>query len=119
MYNPDLAPDLLVTVNFTTLNMSSNSLVNARRGAVSILVGLTNDDARVISNTVPTPLFPGSHLLASVSHQIRQTFVAPSLAALGVFAVRNTGIRDSFHLSIRQYLVLKILSNNQSHLSYH
>ncbi|EDR04005.1 uncharacterized protein LACBIDRAFT_295116, partial [Laccaria bicolor S238N-H82] len=65
--SPDVSPDLLVTVNFTTLQMYDDSLVDARNRTVSILVGLTNNTNDVVSNTIPTPLFPGLNLAGNVS----------------------------------------------------
>ncbi|KAF9457966.1 hypothetical protein BDZ94DRAFT_1301531 [Collybia nuda] len=88
--NSNLAPDLLITVNFTSLNITSKSLANARRRAVSFLVGLTEDDPDVTSNTIPTPLFPGSHVHASVSRQVRQIATPRFLASLGTFAFSRT-----------------------------
>jgi len=81
-----ISPDLLVTVNFTMLGISDDSLVDARRRTVSILVGLTDNTADVVENTIPTPLFPGSHLCGSTSRELRQRFVKPPLASSGIFS---------------------------------
>ena len=86
-----VSPDLLITVNFTALGVSAESLVDARQSAVSILVGLTNNTADIVENTIPTPLFPGSHLCGSTSRELRRRFVKPPLASLGFFSVSDIG----------------------------
>ncbi|KAF9461614.1 hypothetical protein BDZ94DRAFT_1299092 [Collybia nuda] len=88
--NSNLAPDVLITINFTSLNIMTRSFANTRRQAISILVGLTDVDKDVISNTIPTPLFPGSHLLASVSREVRQISIPRFLASLGTFTFFRT-----------------------------
>jgi hypothetical protein len=86
----DVSPDLLVTVNFTTLGMFDNSLVDARTRTVSILVGLTNNTNDVVANTIPTPIFPGLSLAGNVSRRFKRRFVKPPLASLGIFGVSQS-----------------------------
>lgn len=84
--SPDVSPDLLVTVNFTTLQMYDDSLVDARMRTVSILVGLTNNTNDVVSNTIPTPLFPGLNLVGNVSREFKRRFVKLPLSSWGIFS---------------------------------
>ena len=83
----DVTPDLLVAINFTTLGMFDDSLVDARMRTVSILVGLTNNTHDVVANTIPTPIFPGLHLAGNVSRRFKRRFVKPPLASWGIFSV--------------------------------
>lgn len=90
---PNIA--LLITVNFTSLNISSDdSLANPMERAISIAVGLTSIDEDVFINTIPIQIFPGSHLLGGVSWRIRKTFKDPPRASFGIFAVRSTRLHD-------------------------
>lgn len=82
-------PDLLITVNFTALGIKSDTLIDTRLSAVSIVVGLTHDTAHVVENTLPTPLIAGAHLFGGVARGFRQRFDNPCMAALGVFSVRD------------------------------
>jgi hypothetical protein len=77
-------PDLLITVNFTTLGINATSIPNYLFGTVSIVVGLQSDVWDVIHNTSPIPLVPDAHLLGGVLTTIREEFKKPGLAALGL-----------------------------------
>ena len=88
--SPDVSPDLLVTINFTTLGMFDDSLVDARMRTVSILVGLTNNTNDVVANTIPTPIFPGLNLAGNVSRRFKRRFVKPPLASWGIFTVSQS-----------------------------
>ncbi|KAL0947349.1 hypothetical protein HGRIS_013466 [Hohenbuehelia grisea] len=85
-----ISPDLLITVNFTMLNIDQTSLSDERMRVVSILVGLTNNTADVIANTLPTPLSAGSHLYGSVSREFRTRYDRASSAAWGIFTSSHT-----------------------------
>jgi len=76
-------PDLLITVNFTTLGIDSTSLSNYRDRTVSIVVGLHNDTVDILRNTLPIPLVPDAHLLGGVLTTIRYQYKYPKLASLG------------------------------------
>ena len=90
----DVFPDLLITVNFTTLGINATFPSNAIFRAVSIVVGLTTNPLDVIHNTWPIPLVPDMHLLGGVIPTIRKQFKRPVLASLGVFSP----VRPSFHV---------------------
>jgi hypothetical protein len=94
-------PDLLITVDFSALGINSDSLVDTRLSSVSVIVGLTNDTADVLDNTLPTPLVPGTHLLGGVSREFRRRFERPQTAALGVLSVR---VLICFASSVRNVL---------------
>jgi len=82
-------PDLLIVVNFTALGITSDTFIDTRLSAVSIVVGLTNNTADVLDSTSPTPLVPGTYLFGGVSREFRRRFVKPPMAALGVLTVRD------------------------------
>lgn len=82
-------PDLLVTVNFTTLNISSDSVLDTPKKSVQLMVGLTNDTDVVIRATCPTILIPGVNLFGTVDFFIQQTMTNSLLAAFGLFDVRT------------------------------
>ncbi|KAF8148833.1 hypothetical protein B0H34DRAFT_802726 [Crassisporium funariophilum] len=88
------SPDLLVSVDFTKLGVSSpsdlESLVDARLRAVSIVVGMTNDTAAVLANSEPTPLLLGVNLVGSVSTSFRRRFTNPRVASWGFFTSSHT-----------------------------
>lgn len=67
--------------------MMSDSLIDVRMRAVSVLVGLNNDTGAVVANTVPIPLLPGVHLLGSFGKELRRELDRPGLAALGYLGV--------------------------------
>lgn len=70
----DVWPDLLITVNFTTIRMNGTSLVNNRRRAVSLVIGLTDNMNRVLNNTIPIPLLPNAHLIGAVTPSVRSQY---------------------------------------------
>jgi hypothetical protein len=79
-------PDLLVTINFTTLGINAPFPSNYILRTVSIVVGLHRDVLDVIHNTLPIPLVPDAHLVGGVIQTIREQFKRPGLASLGVFS---------------------------------
>jgi len=82
-------PDLLVTIDFTPLQIASESLTDTRLRTVSIFVGLTNNTDDVVADTMPVPLVPGLHLYGRVTREIRAQFGKPSLASFGLFTVSD------------------------------
>ncbi|KAF9461664.1 hypothetical protein BDZ94DRAFT_1310414 [Collybia nuda] len=80
--------DFLVTLNFTWFSATLGALGDwydpHRRGA-SVMLGLTHDDNYVAGNTIPTLVFPGSHLVGGISTHVRQIVSSPLLASLGIF----------------------------------
>jgi len=79
-------PDLLITVNFTTLGIDATFPSNSPFSAVSIVVGLHMNTVDVIRNTWPIPLFRDAHLFGGVIRTVREQFKRPVLASLGVFS---------------------------------
>jgi len=79
-------PDLLITVNFTTLGIDATFRSNSLYSAVSIVVGLHMNTLDVIHNTWPIPLFRDAHLFGGVIRTVREQFKRPVLASLGVFS---------------------------------
>jgi hypothetical protein len=82
----DVLPDLLITVNFTTLGINATFPSNSKFSAVSIVVGLHMDIWDVIRNTWPIPLLPDAHLVGGVIPTVREQFKWPALASLGGFS---------------------------------
>ena len=76
-------PDLLITVNFTTLEIDVASLSSYDLRTVSIVVGLHNDTLDILRNTLPIPLVPNAHLLAGVLRTVRYEYKHPKLASFG------------------------------------
>ena len=85
----DICPDLLVTVNFTMLGISSDSMEDAPTNSVQLLVGLIHDTPTVIGRTSPTTLIPGVNLIGIVNLSVRQTMSNSKFASLGLFDVRG------------------------------
>jgi hypothetical protein len=81
-------PDLLITVNFTVLNISSTAIVDTPTNSVQLMIGLTNDTYKVFLTTMPTTLIPGVNLFGLVRLHIRQTISSSVLAVIGLFDVR-------------------------------
>ena len=81
-----LWPDVLITVNFTTLGINATFPSNSTFSAVSIVVGMHRDIVGVIRDTWPIPLVPDAHLLGGVIQTIREQFRRPGLASLGIFS---------------------------------
>ena len=82
-------PDLLVTVNFTALNISSDSVLDTPKKSAQLMIGLTNDTDMVMRVTCPTILIPGVNLFGTVDFFIWQTVTSSVLAAFGLFDVRT------------------------------
>ncbi|KAF9525733.1 hypothetical protein CPB83DRAFT_517246 [Crepidotus variabilis] len=83
-------PDLLVSVNFTLLNISSDSLEDIPLNSVQIMLGLTANAKDIVRTTVPTTLIPGVNLIGIANLAVRQKFSTPGLSALGVLDVSHT-----------------------------
>jgi len=81
----DGPPDLLVIVNYTTLLIDPNTIIDMRRSSIEIRIGMINDTEQVLHRTVPVSIPPGVNLLANLNFEIRQLFKKPSLSAFGLF----------------------------------
>ena len=90
----DIRPDLLVAVNFTMLNIPSNSILDGAINSVQIMLGLTKSTIDVLNSTSPTTLLPGMNVVGMSKLSIRQKFQRPVLAALGIAEV-STSYRES------------------------
>ena len=83
----DSMPDLLITVNFTTLQIPINNMINMFDNSIQIMIGLTNDTNTVVERTQATTLIPGVNLISTISWGFRQVFKTPGLSAFGLFEV--------------------------------
>jgi len=86
----DGQPDLLVVVNYTTLGVSPNSIIDMRRSSITVRVGLTNNTDTVIHRTVPFTILPGMNLVSTLTFELRQLYKRPVLSAFGLFAPVDT-----------------------------
>ena len=82
----NLWPNLLITVNFTTLRINATSLSNYGSRTVLIVVGMHGDMADIVHNTVPIPLVPNAHLLGGILLNVQYQYRNLKLASLGVFS---------------------------------
>lgn len=82
-------PDLLVTVNFTTLGIAplSSTGGGSRLKAVGIIIALTNNTDNAL-RLVATSILPGMHLFGRVGIEFRSLFTNPPLSSFGMFSVR-------------------------------
>ena len=87
-------PDLLITVNFTTLEIDATSLSTYNDRTVSIVVGLHDDTMDILRNTQPIPLVPNVHLFGGVLTALRYAYKHPRLASLGT----PSSVRPSVYL---------------------
>jgi hypothetical protein len=83
----DGQPDLLVVVNYTTLGVSPNSIIDMRRSSITVRVGLDNDTGKFIHRTVPFTILPGTNLVSTLTLELRQLYKKPPLSAFGLFDV--------------------------------
>lgn len=85
-HSPNIWPDLLITVNFTTLGINTTSLSNYGDKTVLIVVGMHDDTAEILRNTLPIPLVPDAHVLGGVLLNIRYQYSSPKFASLGALS---------------------------------
>ncbi|PPQ68135.1 hypothetical protein CVT24_002961 [Panaeolus cyanescens] len=79
-------PDLLVRVNFTTLEQpSAGTTANLWSSAIQVMPGLTKNKSYVIRTTTPITILPSTNNLAELEMEIRQIFKHPALSGLGMF----------------------------------
>lgn len=83
----DAYPDLLIIVNFTMLNISSNAIVDLTRRSVHVMAGLTNNSRNVIDKTVPTTIIPGVNLIGAVNTIIYRRFKKTTMSTFGLLDV--------------------------------
>ncbi|KJA29492.1 hypothetical protein HYPSUDRAFT_196840 [Hypholoma sublateritium FD-334 SS-4] len=98
-YYNDFQPDLLITVNFTTLGMPVDSIIDIASNSIQVRVAMSNNTADVVAMTTPTILIPGVNLVGLVSMEVHQTFTNPGMATLGLFEnLQSTLIGQVAHL---------------------
>ena len=98
LVSADHIPDLLITVNFTTLGMDAMSLSDYKYRTVSIVVGLHNDTVGILR-----PLVPDMHLLGRVLVTMRYQYGSPVLASFGAFSSVRTSVRLFLSVSLLWY----------------
>ncbi|KAF8170386.1 hypothetical protein BJ912DRAFT_997456 [Pholiota molesta] len=81
----EFQPDLLVTVNFTTLGIATDTITDIPSNSVQVMVAMTNRTIDVMSMTVPTTLIPGVNLVGIASMEIHRKFKNPGLSWFGLF----------------------------------
>jgi hypothetical protein len=94
MQAADLWPDLLITVNFTTLGINATSVSKLASSSVLIVVGMHDDTADILRNTLAIPLVPDAHLLGGVLTNIRYQYESPKIASLGTFSSVRPSVHD-------------------------
>ena len=83
-------PDILVTVNFTMLNITSNSIGTTRRDSVHVILGRTNNTLDIVKMMSPTFLIPGVNLVGFLRYELRQQFSEKvPISAFGLAQVRS------------------------------
>jgi hypothetical protein len=85
----DGRPDLLVIVNYTTIRINPDTIIDMGRSSVEIQIGMLNNTDQVVRRTVPLSVPPGVNLLGNMKPDIRQLFKRPSLSAFGLFDVSS------------------------------
>lgn len=104
---PDGQPDLLVVVNYTTLGVSPNSIIDMRRSSITIRVGLDNNTDKVIHRTVPFTILPGMNLVSAMTLELRQLYKKPgALSSFGLFDVSFSRCRSTFRKLTSAYYSL-------------
>ena len=82
-------PDLLVTVNFTTLGISSDHQDFTSIDSVQVYYALTDDIHDTVMKTPPTTLVSGVNLIGMVKLGIRHEFVNLHKSSSGLYSVRS------------------------------
>ena len=90
----DTMPDLLVTVNFTTLGISplSSTAGGSRLKTVGIIAAFIDNIEDVLRVSPPTSLLPGMHLFGRIGMEFRSLIVNSRLAALWGASVRAPSV---------------------------
>ncbi|PPQ68130.1 hypothetical protein CVT24_002956 [Panaeolus cyanescens] len=79
-------PDLLVTINFTMLGLSTEpAKTNLWANAVQVMPGLVENIEYLLRTTSPISMLPGTNNLAELEMEVRQKFRYPALSGLGMF----------------------------------
>jgi hypothetical protein len=79
--------ELLITVNYTALGISSTNFRDTAQSSVQVVISLSNDTSVAISQTVPTVLPPGVNLMGILRIEFRQLFKGYVSSGFGLFDV--------------------------------
>jgi len=83
--------NILVTVNFTRLGVTSSSVADDSRSSVQVMVDSAADDpvGGIRRTEIPIILIPGINLIGFAKLHILQKFKRQSLSTLGLFWVSS------------------------------
>ena len=81
----DSYPELLITVNYTALGISSTSFGNTVQNSVEVVISLSNITSEILSQTVSTVLPPGVNLMGRLHLEFRQLLT--NSVSFGLFDV--------------------------------
>jgi len=76
-------PELLITVNYTALGMSSTSFGNTAFDSVEVVISLSNITSDILSQSVSTVLPPGANLMGRLHLEFRH--LLKSSVSFGLF----------------------------------
>ncbi|PPQ69743.1 hypothetical protein CVT26_014018 [Gymnopilus dilepis] len=107
--SPYITPDLLITVNFTALNISAEGLDETAKKSVQIMIGFHNDTSRIVQTTQAMTLVPGINMLGCVTYELRQTFKNSFAPDLGL-----SNSYDTFAVSKMVYTIPDPLASTSS-----
>ncbi len=91
-YDGTYQPDLLITVDFKVMRISSNTTTDIALNSIQVMVKMTESPNDVLAMTRPTILIPGVNMVGMVSMEIHQTYKNPGVATLGIFEVCFHGL---------------------------
>ena len=103
----DSMPNLLITVNFTTLQIPVDTMTDMFNNSLQIMIGFTNDTRTVVDRTQATTLVPGTNLVGFLTWQLRQLLKKRRLSAFtslfNVIIARIFYLLYSFTLTIHDF----------------
>ncbi|PPQ96986.1 hypothetical protein CVT26_006412, partial [Gymnopilus dilepis] len=86
----DAMPDLLISVNFTTLQISVDQISDLFDHSIQVMVAFSDDVQQVTLKTEATALFPGTNTIGSVTWDLRQISTTNGLSTFGMFDSSET-----------------------------
>jgi len=87
--------DILVTVNFTSLQVPSIERTHLSSQSILVRLSFTNDTQKAVTYTRPSLLAPGIDLIGISQSRIQKTFKNTALSAFGFFDVRSMTFQPS------------------------
>ena len=78
-------PELLITVNYTALEISSTSFGNTARDSVQVAISISNITSEIFPQTETTVLPPGVNLMGQLQLEFRR--LLRSSVSFGLFNV--------------------------------